>query len=302
MEAIEPVVRCALDRLLAQQLPDGSFVDFELGIGSSGPWVTASVALRLATLPDALRDRRVDYAVTAAHRYFVAEPAPVWSYNAAVPEDADSIAHVLAFLTALGERRGSAARHLAEHQRADGGFATFREGAVPYVSWTCSHLDVTPVAVRALAPYRDDPALEGVIERALPQRDLAFAIGAPAFWWDLAWYTTAMWFVAAQELGLSVEGVRVPDVEPRSDLDAAYALEVACAMGDRDRASELAQRLTRTASPDGTWPRTPALRVTLPHVTEPWQLPDREGGELYADVRGVYSAAVIISALARFAA
>ena len=53
--------------------------------------------------------------------------------------------------------------------------------------------------------------------------------------------------------------------------------------------------------PDGTWPRAPVLRVTLPHVTEPWQLAGSGGGELYPDVRGVYSAAVIVSALAGFA-
>jgi len=278
-------IQRAITALLAAQAADGSFRDFALGIGASGPWVTAHVGARLATLPPRYRDERVAAAVTRAARYLDEHP---WAYNEHAPADADSIAHALIFLGALGERRPEAARALAAYQLAGGGFATFQPGT--YASWTRAHPDVTPVAVRALAPYGDDAA----IARALPHRHG----GRAAFWWDLDWYTTAMWVDACAALAVPFDPAPRPTEPPRTLLDAAYLFAIACAAGWHTLVDELADRLLAAATPAGLWPPSRVLRVTAPDAPQPWTLAGEAGGRLYADVHGVYSTAVITSVLA----
>jgi hypothetical protein len=278
-------IQRAIAALLAAQYPDGSFRDFALGIGSSGPWLTAHVGARLASLPPRYRDERVAAAIARAGHYLGQHR---WSYNELAPADADSIAHALIFLGALGERRPDAARALAGHQLADGGFATFLPDN--YASWTLSHPDVTPVAARALAAYGYDDA----IARALPHR-----VGVrAAFWWDLDWYTTAMWVDACTALAVPFDPAPRPTESPRTLLDTAYLLAIACAVGWHTLVDELADRLLAAATPAGLWPPSRVLRVTAPDETQPWTLAGEAGGRLYADVHGVYSTAVIASVLA----
>jgi len=278
-------IQRAITALLAAQAADGSFRDFALGIGASGPWVTAHVGARLATLPPRYRDDRVGAAIARAARYLDEHR---WSYNEHAPADADSIAHALFFLGALGERRPEAARLLASYQLAGGGFATFLPGT--YTSWTRAHPDVTPVAVHALAAYGDDDA----IARALPHRHGVRA----AFWWDLDWYTTAMWVDACTALAVPFDPAPQPTAPPRTLLDAAYLFAIACAAGWHTLVDELADRLLAAATPAGLWPPSRVLRVTAPDAVEPWTLAGEAGGLLYADVHGVYSTAVITSVLA----
>ncbi len=96
-------------------MSDGSFRDFALGIGASGPWVTAHVGGRLADLPPRYRDDRVAGAVARAMRYL---DGATWSYNEHAPADADTIAHALILAGAIGLRGRQAAPHAgAPHRR-----------------------------------------------------------------------------------------------------------------------------------------------------------------------------------------
>jgi hypothetical protein len=301
MAEIAAVVQRALARLVALQEPDGSFRDFALGMGASGPWVTAHVALRLRELPERFADAGVAAAIARARDYFVVQPAPRWSYNERVPEDADTIAHVLVFLDAVDELSVDGARRLARHQRPDGGFATFLPEHSDATSWRQAHPDITPVALRALSPYRSLPGLAMAIDHGLARRELDGAEGWPAFWWDLAWYTRAMWCAAARALGVGFEPGEPPAAPaPRSPLDAAHLLDVACAAGWTRVADAVAAQLAAAATADGSWPVVPVLRVTLPTIERPWRAAGDDGGRLYADVRGVYSAAAIAGALSRY--
>jgi hypothetical protein len=291
-------IRRAIDALCAAQADDGSFRDFALGIGASGPWVTAHVGGRLAGLPPRYRDDRVTGAAARAMRYL---DGATWSYNEHAPADADTIAHALILAGALGERRPDAALALAGHQTADGGFATFVAGApgADFASWTRSHPDVTPVAVRALAAYRDLAGLDDVIARAVARGAADRLAGARAFWWDLDWYTRAMWIDAYAALALAFDAGPAPVAPaPRTLLDAAYLLAIACAAGWDALIDELADHLLGAATPGGLWPASRALRVVAPDIAQPWLLPGETGGALYADVEGIYSTAVIASVLA----
>jgi hypothetical protein len=95
-------IRRAIDALLAAQAADGSFRDFTLGIGASGPWVTAHVGGRLAGLPPRYRDDRVARAAARALRFL---DGATWSYNEHAPADADTIAHALILAGGGGGRR-----------------------------------------------------------------------------------------------------------------------------------------------------------------------------------------------------
>lgn len=301
-------IRHGIAAVCAAQGDDGAWSDFEIaGMGASGPWVTAAVGLRLATLPPALRDEAAAQAAERAVRYLEAEPS--WSYNAKAPADADTIAHALLLLGTAGRTRAGAVEQLLGFQTLDGGFSTFAPNArgAAFASWSVSHPDVTPVAARALARYREQPdvaaALGRALERRAGDRDGDRASGQwPAFWWGLDWYTAAAWARAASDLGVSWEPPPRPALGPlRAPLDAAYLLEVALASGWEAIAIAVAGVLVAAAGEGPLWPPVPVLRVTAPHVVRPWELPGDQGGRLYSDIRGVYSTAIIVSALASYA-
>lgn len=294
-------IRHGIAGVCAAQDADGAWRDFEIaGMGASGPWVTAAVGLRLAELPPAFRDDAVMRAVERAVRWLDAEPT--WSYNHKAPADADTIAHALLLLGTAGRTRAGAIEQLLGFQTLDGGFSTFAPNArgAAHASWSVSHPDVTPVAVRALGQHRARPDVAAALARALERRTGDLADGRwPAFWWSLDWYTAAAWARAASELGVDWEPPSRPTPgPPRAPLDAAYLLEVALASGWD--ASGVADALVTTG--DGPlWPPAPVLRVTAPNVARPWELSGDQGGRRYADVRGIYSTSIIVSALARYA-
>jgi hypothetical protein len=107
---------------------------------------------------------------------------------------------------------------------------------------------------------------------------------------------------AASELELDWEPPPRPALGPlRAPLDAAYLLEVAIASGWEAIAIAVAEVLASAAGDGPLWAPVPVLRVTAPDVVRPWELPGDQGGRCYADVRGVYSTAIIASALAHYA-
>jgi hypothetical protein len=288
----------------AAQDEDGGWSDFEVtGMGASGAWVTAAVGLRLAGLPPAFRTDVVDRAVERAVDKIDGEPR--WSYNHKTPADADTTAHAMLLLGEAGRVRAGSVAQLLSFQTLDGGFSTFPPNArgADHASWSVSHPDLTPVAVRALAPHRAQPDVAAALARALIRRTEDRIDGRwPAFWWGLDWYTAAAWARAASDLGAAWDPPARPMPGPlRAPLDAAYLLEVALASSWEGVAITVADVLMAASEAAPLWPAVPVLRVTAPHVVRPWELPGHQGGVLYADVRGIYSSAVIVSALARYA-
>ncbi|MEO7733371.1 MAG: hypothetical protein ABIY55_20585 [Kofleriaceae bacterium] len=283
---------------------DGGWRDFEIaGMGASGAWVTAAVGLRLAGLPPAFRSDAVARAVERAVEQIDGEAT--WSYNHKTPPDADTTAHAMLLLGEAGRVRPGSVERLLGFQTLDGGFSTFPPNArgADHASWSISHLDVTPVCVRALAPHRAKPDVAAAIARALIRRDGDREDGRwPAFWWGLDWYTAAAWARAASDLGAGWAPPPRPTADPlRAPLDAAYLLEVAIASGWEGVAITMADLLLSAGGDGPLWPALPVLRVVAPDVARPWQLTGDQGGRLYADVRGIYSTSVIVSALARHA-
>jgi hypothetical protein len=297
-------VHRAVAAIVAAQDTDGSWSDFEVaGMGASGPWVTAAIGLRLVELPAAFRTDASARAVERAIAWLAAEPT--WSYNSKTPADADSIAHALLLLATAGRSREAAVDQLLGFQTVDGGFSTFAPNArgADFASWSISHPDVTPVAVRALAPHRARADVATSLGRALDRLTGDRADGRwPAFWWALDWYTAAAWSRACAALAVAWPPPTRPPLGPlRAPLDAAYLLEVALAAGWEAISLAIADTLCATVGDGELWPAVASLRVVAPNVARPWELSGDHGGRRYADLRGLYSSAIIASALAQFA-
>jgi len=177
---------------------------------------------------------------------------------------------------------------LAGYQLAGGGFATFQPGS--YASWTRAHPDVTPVAVRALAPYGYDDASRPRAA-ASPRGPRRVLVGSR--------------LVHDRDVGRRVRRARwFPSIPrrppPRRRTPCSMpptCFAIACAAGWHTLVDELADRLLAAADA-----RRPVAALAGParHGSRRARAMDARseaGGRLYADVHGVYSTAVIISVL-----
>jgi len=310
MDAVlDEAVRSALEAVLTSQSDDGSWVDFDLPtVGASDAWVTAHVGLKLATLPELWSNDSLGDALEAAAKFLYVKWHHGWGYNDSAPVDADSTAHALLMLNATGSKPPtSTIDALLSFQYSDGGFATytpFRSRSMPQ-NWLVSHPDVTPIVVRALAPYSTDPRVADAINRAMRRMDTdRLSDGTwPSFWWKLRWYTASAWVNAAISIKEPLSSIhwhagRELNAEWTTDLDAAHLLECSMNIGRIDIAEQVAQHLLRNQLEDGSWLRAPVLRQPKPGVHQPWNAPDDE--ICYADVSGVYSTATILSAIAKW--
>lgn len=270
--AAEESMRAARGFLLAAQAPDGSWKDFLLPAGNSNVWVTAFVAGVLAHDPSARDAARHAWHFLAG----AAKPGGGWSYNAAVPADADSTLWALRLAELLGESESIAARagasFLERHLHADGGVTTYASAEpirdyiglppfIPFHGWTSSHVCVT-AACANLASYRERlrPYL------AARRRDDG---SWESYWWFDDEFATAEAVAAlgADETSLSWAGERMECAE--TPFAAAHALRIlACGAANGARARGVAKLLDMQQD-DGSWPSSARLRVPRPDAVTP---------------------------------
>jgi hypothetical protein len=293
--AMERAASAALQFLLRRQTGDGCWRDFLLPAGQSDAWVTAYVGYVLAGLasPPA-RD-----AAAAAWRWLqnTERPGGGWSYNAAVPGDADSTLWGLRLAAALGEsesmRARAAARFLAAHVRDDGGLSTYvdRQAIRGYVGlpdsfsfdgWLQSHVCVTAAGA----------GLEALAARLCPylQRRQTQAGHWRSYWWLADEYATseaAAAMVATSTSGDVREQVaralrwaeqRIPLLCAKQDgrpPTFALALALRVPLLDHGQSPDRSvvrlgiERLCEWQKQDGSWPASARLRVPRPDVIDP---------------------------------
>jgi hypothetical protein len=309
-----PVLR-TLEALLAAQRYDGAWVDYDIpGLGESDTWVTAHIGLKLATLPEGLKSKRLLRALESAASFLEGKWRHGWGYNDNAPVDADTTAHTLLFLEEVGVKPPpSTISALLGFQRPNGGFATydrFRDPSMPE-SWCIPHPDVTPLVLRALLPFQDDCAVAEAVKKATQRMEADRTPDEtwPAFWWILCWYTTAAWMETWHKLrsyhptlkdfpSLNLGQTQNSFYGCTSNLDKALLLECALYAGDLTLADQIGSRLVKAQLPNGLWPVELALCQTIAGVFQPWEMEKRE--TLYPEEVGIYSSVSILRALAHW--
>ena len=307
-EAIDRAIRF----LLNAQSADGSFVDWALPPGPSTGWTTAYIGAALAAVPRDERARTVA-ATRAAADWLLAHEAAGggWSYNGEVGPDADSTAHAILLLAAVGVPIPARSRErLLSFQRRDGGFSTYGDDE-GFGSWGASHADVSAVCGRALLAMGELPASPAVA------RCLAFTAAQratsglwPSFWWRSPLYATQAnlaWLIAAGapiDLRWVAEGLA--SQTPNTPFERALWLDARLRIGAladaqtlpaiAAAASAIFAAVLDEQEADGGWPSAPMLRVTRRDCAAPWA--EADAGPLYADPKRLFTSATVLRALA----
>lgn len=291
-------LRRAAAFLCAQQDDDGAWRDFVMAPGRSDCWVTAYVGRALQRLDDIELAPHLDRATSwlLAH----AEDDGGWSYRAGhVPSDADSTAHVLAFLAASGHGAIEGYARLLRFQLVDGSFCTYDQS--PEVgSWGASHACVTPAATHALldvvAPdhIRVCSALDWLRDQG---RDDLWQ----SFWWTTPWYACALALEVLVRGGRAIDDAAIGERlralgDPQSVFDGAMALRCHAALGDAEAVARARAQLYATQLDDGSWPSVPMLRIVRNAYARPWL--EADAGPVVADDRRSFTTATVIHALA----
>lgn len=300
----------AIAFLLEGQGADGAWRDFDLEPGASDSWLTAFVALvlvRTASVPttcaasartDAVR-HAVDFLMRAARVDSLGLPR--WGYNARVPVDADSTAHVALLLHATGHgAAGPAGLAVEAFSLANGGVATFRRSSAQD-TWGHAHADVTAVAVRALRLSGADDAVVDAATAHLRQAMTDNGLWR-SYWWTTDWFATAAVLRAYRALGVACDLARTRAAlheagVPAAPFDAALLLALLRLTGEAPaRQAEVVRALVLAQLEDGSWPSVPRLRVT--DASGDAEARERTG-PTGRDQHRLYTTATVLHALAR---
>jgi hypothetical protein len=309
-------LRSSIDRaarfIVDMQAKSGAWTDFDLEVGLSDEWTTGYIGVCLLEVEPcvtASERRYLRIALEGAADFLQSSRRSdgTWGYNANVPSDSDSTSWAALFLTAMG-RSPDAQTYgaLRTFARADGGFATFnaqkRDGARS--TWECSHPDVTPVALCALAASSPESVVsEETLSFILAHRDVNGL-------WNSYWYRTALYatlhnLIALRRAGRMVAppatAVIATMAATHDPFELALALEIvtrfAVAGETRTFVLDAAAALLASQSREGWWVAEPLMRVTYQSLERPWELPGDAGGPLYNDEYFTFTTATVARAL-----
>ena len=297
-DKIDSAIGASTTYLLNHQAADGHWEDYSLPVGPSDAWVTAYVGLALSHVTPHTGAAAAPSAAKRAARWLVTNRpyAAGWGYNGRTGPDADSTAHVIALLQAIGtsaEERDSA--WLLRRWQPDGGFATF-EGPQ---AWGQAHADVTPICYRVLSRHHQaelETNLIGFLTRM--RRDDG---SWPSYWWRTGFYGTYACLALIRDLEFEPNpSLRLSAMKEinsiSSAFDLAFAAGIASLQGDDSLCLSLVKELLRHQNTDGSWAGGNELRVTEADCSCPWEDPR---GKLYRDLKGLISTATCLSILSK---
>lgn len=251
---------------------------FQLRHGPSRAWTTACIGSTLAefsAVPTEMLGEVLSWQAKCGG----------WSYNQAVPPDADTTLRVLQFLSKVGYTDpavvNKAEHFVSAHQQADGGIATYlpeivRSIGYPEGGWTVSHPCVTALATRIVRNKRVRRDAQAYMERRLVQGD------ARSYWWKTPWY------VRYESGRLNGEEIGNDPVE----IGLVLLLKAYLHLSDR----VLLSRLKGMQLADGSFPGSNLFRIPRPAQF----LEDINGTEkTVADTTRLFSTAAAVIAISR---
>lgn len=286
--------------ILRKQGADGSWTDWALPPGSATPWTTAYVGWQLRTLPPEL-GQGTHARINAAAGWLLDNVFDDggWGYNRDTGSDADTTAHAILFLTSLGrEVPDQIYTHLCTYQTADGGFATYLTDGIPS-SWTVSHLEVTAVALLALAskPLQYQQQIKSGLAFILEQQREDGMWNS--FWWHTSLYATNASLTLLEAIEChDYKSLTWQSCKPTNSFEKALLVSIMHKLTGnppREAANELVAQLVVDQQHDGSWPSVPILRVTHRNCYTPWA--ESDSGPLYRDRHRLFTTATMTSAL-----
>ncbi|MFI6623111.1 hypothetical protein [Streptomyces sp. NPDC050528] len=297
---LSDAITSGLQFLLAAR-DDGPWRDFHLPVGEADQWVTAYVLAALSKIPARLRPAGLHHATNRALDWLIATRTPRggWGYNATTGDDADSTAWACAALQGHGHHIPTSARALLlSCLSPSGGVTTYPPGTTPGEAWSAPTVEVTPLALTALAdtaPPEHLDAARKFIRARQPANGLWLS-----YWWTSPLYATrealsSMAGHSEKPTAATITALRA--YAAHTPYERALLLQCRLLAGLRPAALELVRPLLHQQRPDGSWDGTACLRLTHPHVYEPWATID--AGPLFCDVRHVFTTATVLSALLR---
>lgn len=294
-------VKRGLDYLFSQLNREGSWYDFRLPPGASGPWVTAYTGYCLIEIINSKNLHKYRPALNKAVEWLIAnrESNGGWGYNLFCPPDADATAYSILFLKSMGGYiPESAYTFLMKYQNSDGGFSTYRS-LRQNDAWDSSHPDVTPVAGLALLELlQSHPAKMVQLRRYISDRQTEEGLWN-SYWWETPLYSTArnLDFLTVTDTKINRTGLedKIRKYRCKSDFERAFRLYCMKKLGIPAEA-EMVYKLCNSQLDDGSWESVPTLRLTPRNCFEPYE----ESHQLYRDHNRILTSATVLQALTQY--
>lgn len=289
-----------------QKQKDGSWRDFYSNFhGQSIDWVTAYVANRLIDSGVALRHLKKT-AKFLANRQINGG----WGYNDIAPQDADSTANTLEFLSNytndFKKEIDDGIQFLLAHQTESGGFKTYTERNLRaserfskesnLEGWCNECVDVTLNATRALNQFEDYKLSTENAKKYLDnlvKRDYIHS-----YWWE-------------SDIPVKIEIMKYYDdnynkilkIYKNQNNITPYLKSLLINKLDyreKELKNNIISQLIYSQKPDGSWESGAILRFPHPSNKEPWSnsLMWRDSGK---DQNRIFTTATIIAELSKFA-
>ncbi len=292
-----------LEYILSRQRHDGSWADWNLPPGESSVWTTAYVGCKLGNLTAKLRQQAFLSSRRASEWLYRKQfPDSGWGYSEEVGTDADSTAIAITFLVSLGLALSETCYScLRQFQCPDGGFSTYRNCG-RRDSWTVSHTDVTPTALRALLTQYDrhDEAVQRGLSYVRKQRTETGVW--EAFWWKSSLYSTEASLSLMRTLGLDFDRQALRQAllgsQPGNSFERALLLScLAHTVEDRpdEEMQAIISDLVMEQKSNGSWESGAIIRLPRHDCFKPWREPNL--GPFFLDQNRLFTTATVIDAL-----
>lgn len=297
--------------LTNNQEPNGSFIDFELPPGPSNAWVTGFVAVAIHETAE-LMSIQCEETIQSSAKALISSMRPGgWGYNDNTATDADSTSFAIRAILRAGYSVPRSSEILLKPYIDENGHGHTFLNPDKMGNWADCHADVTASIGLALKEANVSKSLRNLVINACLEARNTHGIWI-GYWWHQPCYAT---WINLQFL--RIEGALTKEIAQSakqgilnlsgdlSVFDVAsilgILLENRFVTGDFIP-EEIVKYLLRLQQANGEWPFSYSLILPLQRPVEKGRKVDDTDlkAPCYADVRNLFTTAVVIQVLARW--